>query len=107
MPDGLRGKVRRLATEAAIMPADLPFHSLAQLSAMLAPGETTSLAIVDACLARIDSLDTKLHAFVDVYAEDARKLAQAADLERGARATRGPLHGLPIALKDLLEMEGR
>jgi len=86
---------------------DLPFHSLTQLSAMLARGETTSRAIVDACLARIAALDGKLHAFVEVYRDDARKLADAADLERSARSVRGPLHGLPIALKDLLEMDGR
>ena len=73
---------------------------------MLARGETTSRAIVEACLARIATDDGKLHAFVDVYRDDARKLAEAADLERRARVVRGPLHGLPIALKDLFELEG-
>jgi aspartyl-tRNA(Asn)/glutamyl-tRNA(Gln) amidotransferase subunit A len=85
----------------------LPFRSLTLLSTMLARGETTSREIVDACLARIEGLDARLHAFVEVYADDARKLAQAADLEREAGVNRGPLHGLPVALKDLLEMEGR
>jgi len=74
---------------------------------MLARRETTSRAIVDACLARIASLDGKLHAFVDVYADDARTLADAADLSRAAGVVRGPLHGLPVALKDLLELAGR
>jgi aspartyl-tRNA(Asn)/glutamyl-tRNA(Gln) amidotransferase subunit A len=89
------------------MSNDLPFHSLTQLAGMLARGETTSRAIVDACLARIGAHDGKLHAFVEVYRDDARKLADAADAARRARAVHGPLHGLPIALKDLLEMEGR
>ena len=89
------------------MPTDLPFHSLTELSGMLARGDTTSRAIVEACLARIDALDGKLHAFVDVYRDDALKLADAADLERSVHAARGPLHGLPIALKDLLEINGR
>ncbi|MEO8751441.1 MAG: amidase family protein, partial [Casimicrobiaceae bacterium] len=89
------------------MPDDLPFHSLTELSAMLARGQTTSRAIVDACLDRIDAHDGKLHAFIDVYRDDARHLAVAADLARGAHAARGPLHGLPIALKDLLEIDGR
>ena len=80
---------------------------LPALAQRLARRETTSRAIVDACLARIDALDGKLHAFVDVYRDDALKLADAADLARSAHAARGPLHGLPIALKDLLEMKDR
>ena len=89
------------------MSVDLPFHSLADLSGRLARGETTSRALVEACLARIDAVDGRLHAFVDVYRDDARALADAADLERRAGAARGPLHGLPVALKDLFEIAGR
>lgn len=89
------------------MSDDLAFRPLTELSAMLSRGETTSRAIVEACLARIATEDGKLHAFVDVYRDDARKLAEAADLERRARVVRGPLHGLPIALKDLFEIAGR
>ena len=89
------------------MSVDLPFHSLADLSGRLARGETTSRALVEACLARIDAVDGRLHAFVDVYRDDALALADAADLERRAGAARGPLHGLPVALKDLFEIAGR
>ena len=85
----------------------LSFHSLTDLSAALASGSTTSRDIVAACLARIDAHDAKLHAFVDVYREDALRAAEAADLERRAGLVRGPLHGLPIALKDLLHWKGR
>jgi aspartyl-tRNA(Asn)/glutamyl-tRNA(Gln) amidotransferase subunit A len=86
---------------------DLPFHSLADLSRLLADGETSSREIVEACLARIDALDRHLHAFVDVYRDDALARADAADRERKAGAARGPLFGLPIALKDLLHFQGR
>ncbi len=89
------------------MSADLPFHSLTDLSGRLARGETTSRALVEACLARIDAVDGRLHAFVDVYRDDALALADAADLARRAGAARGPLHGLPVALKDLFEIAGR
>ncbi|MFO1397661.1 MAG: amidase [Burkholderiales bacterium] len=89
------------------MATTLPFHSLTALAGMLDRGEITSVELTDACLARIAALDPRLHAFIDVYADDARALAEAADRERRARAVRGPLHGLPIALKDLLEWEGR
>ena len=85
----------------------LSFHSLTDLSAALASGSTTSRDIVAACLARIDAHDAKLHAFVDVYREDALRAAEAADLERRAGLVRGPLHGLPIAVKDLLHWKGR
>ena len=86
---------------------DLPFHSLTQLAQMLARGETTSVAIAEACLARIASLDGKLHAFVEVYGDDARALAASSDRARLDGNARGALHGLPVALKDLLEMQGR
>ena len=89
------------------MAADIPFQSLADLSRRLAAGEITSREIVGACLDRIAELDARLHAFVDVYGESALANAQAADLERKARIPRGPLHGLPIALKDLLHLAGR
>jgi aspartyl-tRNA(Asn)/glutamyl-tRNA(Gln) amidotransferase subunit A len=89
------------------MIAELPFKSLTELSRMLDAGETTSVAIVEACLANIDALDEKLHAFIEVYREDATRMAEAADLERKARFVRGPLHGLPIAIKDLFHIKGR
>ncbi|MET0345021.1 MAG: amidase [Casimicrobiaceae bacterium] len=89
------------------MENDLPFHSLADLARELATGESSSREIVDACLARIAALDGRLHAFIDVYRDDALASADAADRERRAKWPRGPLHGLPIALKDLLHVAGR
>jgi aspartyl-tRNA(Asn)/glutamyl-tRNA(Gln) amidotransferase subunit A len=89
------------------MPNDLPFHSLTALARLLERGETSSRAIVEACLARIDALDSHLHAFVDVYRDTALAAADAADRERRTSAARGPLAGLPIALKDLFHIEGR
>src|SRR5260221_591532 len=64
------------------MNAELPACTLVELSSKLARGETTSRAIVDACLERIAALDHRLHAFVEVYADTARACAEAADLER-------------------------
>jgi aspartyl-tRNA(Asn)/glutamyl-tRNA(Gln) amidotransferase subunit A len=89
------------------MTPELPFKPLTELSRMLDAGETTSVAIVEACLANIDALDEKLHAFIEVYREDAMRMAEAADLERKAHFVRGPLHGLPIAIKDLFHIKGR
>ena len=89
------------------MPDDLPWMPLSVLSQRLAAGATSSREIVEACLARTDALDGKLHAYVDVYRDDAIAGAKAADLQRKAGLARGPLHGLPIALKDLRHIEGR
>jgi len=89
------------------MPHNLAFLSLAELSRLLAGGKATSRTIVAECLARIAALDGKLHAFIDVWADDAIAAAEAADMERAAGFSRGPLHGLPIALKDLFHVADR
>src|SRR2546429_1916515 len=86
---------------------DLSWTPLSELSRRLAAGTTSSLEIVEACIERIDALDAKLHAYVEVYRDQAIASAKAADLQRQAGLPRGPLHGLPIALKDLLHIEGR
>ena len=89
------------------MLADLPFQSLTELARRLDARETTSVAIVEACLTNIDAQDAQLHAFVEVWHDDALRLARAADLEREAGCARGRLHGLPIAIKDLFHLKGR
>ena len=89
------------------MSSDSAYCSLTELSRRLDAGETTSQDIVAGCLARIDALDGRLHAFIDVYRDDALAMARAADQERKGGKPRGPLHGLPIALKDLVHFEGK
>jgi aspartyl-tRNA(Asn)/glutamyl-tRNA(Gln) amidotransferase subunit A len=89
------------------MENDLPFRPLAELSRLLSSRSVSSREIVDACLARIAAYDSKLHAFVEVYRDAAVAGADAADLERRAGLARGALHGLPIALKDLMHVKGR
>src|SRR5512147_3181821 len=81
--------------------------TLAAQAALLRRGECSSRDIVDAHLARIARFDGKLHAFVEVYAEEARALADAADRARASGLPLGHLHGLPICLKDLCDIEGR
>ncbi|MDB5362629.1 MAG: amidase [Rhodospirillales bacterium] len=63
--------------------------------------------LVDALLARIATHDPKLHAFVDVYAKEARLAAEAADKAIRSGHALGPLHGIPIAIKDIIDIEGR
>jgi len=80
---------------------------LTQLKELIDRGELSSVELTESLLDRISRADGKLHAFVEVYADEARALARAADQARLARLPRGPLHGLPVVLKDLLDIEGR
>jgi aspartyl-tRNA(Asn)/glutamyl-tRNA(Gln) amidotransferase subunit A len=84
--------------------AQLPLHALA---AGLQTRSISAVDLVDTCLARIQRLDAKLHAFVDVFAAEARAAAEAADKAIRSGHAVGPLHGIPVALKDLIELEGR
>jgi aspartyl-tRNA(Asn)/glutamyl-tRNA(Gln) amidotransferase subunit A len=59
-----------------------------------------------ACLARIEQLNPKLNAFITVTAESALAEARAAEAEIHANRWRGPLHGIPVALKDLIDTAG-
>jgi aspartyl-tRNA(Asn)/glutamyl-tRNA(Gln) amidotransferase subunit A len=77
------------------------------LSSEISAGRLSPVDLVDTLLERIRAYDPKLHAFVEVYAEDARLAAEAADKAIRSGHSLGPLHGIPIALKDLVEIEGR
>lgn len=89
------------------MSAPSPFATVTEIIDALKKGECTSLELVEQSLARIAQHDEKLHAFIDVYADEARQAARSADLARQAGCSLGPLHGVPVALKDLVEIEGR
>ncbi|MEK9721659.1 MAG: amidase family protein, partial [Quisquiliibacterium sp.] len=85
----------------------IAWQTLSQLAASLRAGQFSSLELTDHLLARIERADASLHAFIDVYADEARALARGCDQARAAGLPLGPLHGIPVALKDLLDIEGR
>lgn len=85
---------------------DLHYLSLAEVSARIADGRLTSVAVTEAALDRIAALDGRLGAFVTVTAAHARAAASQADAELARGQWRGPLHGVPIALKDLIDTAG-
>ncbi|MPZ46089.1 MAG: amidase [Betaproteobacteria bacterium] len=80
-----------------------PMHALAE---RLRAGTSSAAALLDCYLQRIHRYDAKLHAFVSVYEDEARMAAESADRALQAGRNLGPLHGIPIALKDLVEIEG-
>jgi aspartyl-tRNA(Asn)/glutamyl-tRNA(Gln) amidotransferase subunit A len=85
-------------------PLELP--SLVELGRALRAGETTSEAATERCLAVIRERDASINAFITVLADAALDAARAADRERRAGRDRGPLHGVPLSIKDLLDMTG-
>ena len=68
--------------------------------------EVSPLEVVDALLARIERLNPKLGAFRQVLAESARREAFRLTEELAGGRSRGPLHGIPVAVKELIDVEG-
>jgi amidase len=98
---------------AAAPPPAAPFEleevTAAQLQAGMASGRWTSRRIVEQYLERIAALDRagpSLHAIIETN-PDAVSLAEALDRERSAGRTRGPLHGVPVLLKDNIDTADR
>ena len=67
---------------------------------------TTALELVDASLDAIAEHDARTNSFISVDAEGARAAARAVDDERRRGIDRGPLHGMPISIKDLVDVAG-
>ena len=88
------------------MPDDLAALTLAELAERLSSGELSSVEVTRASLERIDALNPLLNAFISVQAEAALAAAHQAEEEIGAGGYRGPLHGVPLALKDLYHTAG-
>ncbi|MDR3483630.1 MAG: amidase [Bradyrhizobium sp.] len=85
---------------------DLHYLELTELAACIKTGEISPPEVTRAQLARIAALDGELGSYVHVMAESAMAQAEAAQAEIAAGRYRGPLHGVPIALKDLFWTKG-
>jgi aspartyl-tRNA(Asn)/glutamyl-tRNA(Gln) amidotransferase subunit A len=86
---------------------DPVWATVAELSRAYGEGTLSPVDVVDTLLERIRKRDPALHAFIAVYESDARLAAEAAHKAIRARHRVGPLHGVPMALKDLVDLEGR
>jgi hypothetical protein len=82
------------------------FQSASQLLRALRHGTTTSRDLLEQCLERVSRLNPALNAVVTLDVERARAAADAADRARAAGTSLGPLHGLPITVKDTYETAG-
>ncbi|NLU67009.1 Asp-tRNA(Asn)/Glu-tRNA(Gln) amidotransferase subunit GatA [Streptomyces sp. HNM0574] len=86
--------------------ADLIKLTAAETAAKIASGELTAVEVTEAHLARIESVDEKVNAFLHVDREGALAQARAVDEKRERGEELGPLAGVPLALKDIFTTEG-
>ena len=86
--------------------SELTELTLTEVSARIAAREVSPVEVLEATLARIDAVDPTLNAYIDVHAETARGAAEAAEIAIGAGYHLGPLHGVPLALKDNVATRG-
>ncbi|MEM6414308.1 MAG: amidase [Pseudomonadota bacterium] len=82
---------------------DIVFADLKTQGELIRSGALSSIQLTEMYLNRIDQHDPTLRAFITVTADQARKQARKADSELGIGRDRGPLHGLPFGLKDIVD----
>ena len=85
---------------------DVCYASISELAGRIAARELSPVELTEAYLRRVDALDPKVHAYVTVTADRALDDARHAEAEIGRGDVRGPLHGIPVALKDLYDTAG-
>ena len=91
---------------AAAATGGLVFSSITEAALMLKSGVVSPVELVRACLARIESHNRTLNAFITVTAESAQREAREAEAAIRRGEWRGPLHGIPVALKDMIDTAG-
>jgi len=94
------------SSRSGSIPFDLAEANLEQLQVGLASGRWTSRGLAEKYLARIAALDPQLHSVIETN-PDALALAAALDAERKRKGPRGPLHGIPVLVKDNIDSADR
>ena len=77
-----------------------------EAAARIREGKLSSVALVEACLARIRALDGRISAWAHVDEAGALAAARELDAEAGTGRVRGPLHGVPVGIKDIIHVAG-
>ena len=94
------------AVPVAPVAEDLTTLSVTEVSGMIHARTVTSTQLVKALLDRINTYNPKVNCYVTVMAKEALAQAEALDAEAKAGKFRGPLHGVPIGLKDNIDTAG-
>ena len=84
----------------------IEFATILEVGALIRSSELSAVALTTLMLDRIERLEAKLNAFITVTSDLAMEQAQRADSELASGYDRGPLHGIPIAVKDLIATQG-
>jgi aspartyl-tRNA(Asn)/glutamyl-tRNA(Gln) amidotransferase subunit A len=84
----------------------VPYLSIASVAERIRSRELSPVDVVEAVLSRIERLAPRLNAFITVLAADARERAREAEAEIQSGNWRGPLHGIPVAIKDFYDTAG-
>lgn len=82
------------------------YDSISDISSRIREQKVSPVEVVEACLKRIEALNPKLNAFITVMRDEAREQAKVAEAEIKAGKWRGPLHGIPVAVKDFYDTAG-
>ncbi|HEY6467811.1 MAG TPA: amidase [Candidatus Acidoferrales bacterium] len=99
-------RVIQLSEFARLSDEEFAFASVSFLSEMIRLRQLTSQRLTEIYLARLQQFDPKLRCVITLTADHARAQAKQADQEIAAGKYRGPLHGIPYGLKDLLDTAG-
>ena len=93
-------------SDAALSNSELVFETARVQAKMIADGDISSEELVSAHLEQIERVNPAVNAMVTMVADSALEQARAADGSRSAGEELGPLHGLPVAVKDLHDTAG-
>ena len=107
--DPVRNRFVRSASDPGPLPSreeDIAFASVTQLSRWIEQRKLTSQALTNVYLKRIEQFDPKLRCVITLTRELALQQAKKADQEIAQSQYRGPLHGIPFGVKDLLDTAG-
>ena len=84
----------------------LAYATIQDVAKLIKAQKLSPIELVDVCLQRIENLNPDLNAFITILAEEARAQARAAEAEIKADKWRGPLHGIPVGIKDFYDTAG-
>lgn len=87
-------------------PTEIPFLSASELAAAIRAGEVSPVLALDAYLDRIDAVGDRLNAYITICSDEARADAKQLEAEAAAGNFRGPLHGVPVGIKDQIHTAG-
>ena len=85
---------------------ELVHAPLVDVAALIAEGHASSLEVTEGLLARIEETEPAVNAYIDVLADSARGAARAADAALASGHRLGPLHGVPVSVKDIFDVAG-